>query len=43
MTIQRNDVRGPDLRGLWAEALWAVGLLGGVLALVGFLVIAFGH
>jgi hypothetical protein len=36
-----ND--GPDLRDLWLEGLWGLGLIGVVLAFLGVLVVAFGR
>jgi hypothetical protein len=38
-----DPVERPDIHQLWTEALWGVGLIGGVLALVGLLAVAFGR
>jgi hypothetical protein len=38
-----DQVEGPDLHQLWTEALWGVGLIGGVLGFVFVLATLFGR
>src|SRR3954468_2787629 len=43
MDTPRKETEPPDLRSLMNEALWGIGLVGGVLLCIGLLVLGFGR
>ena len=43
MGTSRNPTEPPDLSSLMTEALWGIGLLGGVFVCIGILVLGFGR
>jgi hypothetical protein len=43
MRAIQEDREQPVQDSLWAEALWGIGLIGGVLAFAALLVTVFGH
>jgi hypothetical protein len=43
MDTSRKGTEPPDLRSLVSEALWAIGLVGGLLLFIGVLVLGFGR